>query len=829
MNSFDWQTEDDGWNERSAVDEPFVRTKKRWWPMLLLAVIIVAGIAFLIYRQVQQRIDAAVARTENDIRRTHELVLQAADRSDRDLLNNLISSRDETWLNKELDVAEEGALFNPRAFGLVLQQDSTPQLDFELSADLSEAEVYTTRTFTVQSSKGVSETVFLKQYAIYRRSQDRWLFSPPQNLVAFWGDSKTEEGRFLTINYPERDAEAVHPLFRYLDAKLAEMCTDLPDFSCPNNLRIYLKLETDPTGQLGLTDWENAFQHDPDLTLPTLTLVGIPVDEAAQAALYRGYAAFVVRTAMIQALNWDCCVRGVFFEALVDYQLAELGISPYPMYPTDYETLFSRFQEINDLDLFWNRRQVELSRIDDWQWVYALVDFALTSSLSQTTAGEMQTSLLDSDSFLNWINDALAGTLNQRSVRQAWLNFIYYNSLSGQVASGTFTPPEDVLLACNNEGSTGTDLYRYDWNTETWQTEDRLDEPVLIMVSTEDDSGMIVQAGFSEDDLFTVLWRNGEETPLLDRNQLEGDSYYFFGWMSPNRRWLLLAQNSEDFGVSVLDLNSCDGSGCQVTPLPGLPQWSPDSSQMLIQYINTSGNADNFAELSRVDSAGQIISLSGSGTSPFWFSNEEYGYISYGIHSEVYGALTADDQPQLLLSKEDLLQMIPEEERPKSLNFLEVLPNPATPNILAIIASFQSPQANDNYIYYWNRPTGELALVGTLNEIYIGSAEWLPNGEWLSVMTADPLSLVSDSSLPWSYYLYHGSGEGQPIVVGREAEYTYLSLDHTLDGNWVVVPRENYVEVVGLEHMVSDNQPYRRLLSYNFTNCRNAAFISSRS
>ena len=135
---FNWQTEEDRWDETPVAQEKAEQTKRRWWPQALVALLILIAVGILLYRQVRRQLDAAVARTEADVRRTHELVLQAADHSDRDLLNTMLSARDESWLYQQLEIAEEGLLYNPRPFGLVSQPNTSLHHEFGLSPDLNE-------------------------------------------------------------------------------------------------------------------------------------------------------------------------------------------------------------------------------------------------------------------------------------------------------------------------------------------------------------------------------------------------------------------------------------------------------------------------------------------------------------------------------------------------------------------------------------------------------------------------------------------------------------------------------------------------------------------
>lgn len=824
--NFDWQTEDDRWDEAPVSPEQVEQKKRRWWPQALVTVLIVAALGILLYQQVQRQLDAAVARTENDVRRVHELVLQAADRSDRDLLNSMISARSESWLHQQLELAGQGLLYNPHPFGLTAQPDGPLEHRFELSADLNEAELFTTRSFTVQSPTGVSETVALEQYAIYRRSEDRWLFAPPRDTAAFWGESETEEGQYLTISYPHRDAEAARRLLQYLDGKLAEMCTELPDFSCPPDLHLYLKLETNPISQAGLLDVDTLFHNDPDVTLPTVTLIGLPVDEAAEDALFRGYAAHIVRTAMVNALDWECCERGLFFRALLDYQLAELGLSPYPLRPADYEDLFGRFRQLDELDDLWTARRIGLSDAVDWCWVYALTQFVLTTPLSDHTAGTMQQSLTEFGDYRNWINDKFTGTVADLTVQQAWLNFIYGRSLSGQIAAGQFIPPQDILLACEDITASTTFLYRYNWAANEWVALDQFNEAIMFMVSTPDDSAVILQSG--NPGMYTplFLWQDDQITTLLDSSTPELSGYYFIGLMSPNGRKLTMFNNSLD-GYSLLDLDQCDATGCQLYTIPGLPEWSPNGSQMILELLQETESASPFAGLSRLDSAGQVAHVWGQDVAfaPFWLGEEAYGYVQYGEQAAIYAAAVADDEPQLLLSGEDLLQAIPEEERPDSLTIQEVIPNPANHNILAVTAFYSDRNENGSYVFLWNRPSGELFPVSVAGQVLAGLAGWLSNGEWL-IVPAYQIGSFTESVMPTlTFYLHHVSGEGRPITLSANQDFGFPLPERSIDGRWLLLLNSGHIELIAPNQTITGNRPYRRLLTHDFNNCRSALFI----
>ncbi len=824
---FQWQTEDDGWEEKPAQQAKVERPKKRPWFRISLALLIVVIIGAVIYRQVQQQLEAAVTQAEIEVRRTHELVLQAADGADRDLLNNLVSGRDNDWLHQTLEVAGEGSLFNPQSFGLVSKVDNSAQYEFDLSPDLNQAEVITTRNFTNISPGGTAETVQLKQYAIYRRGNNRWLFAPPEDPESYWGETVTKEGQYLNVIYPEIDAEQVNDLFQYIEDKLDQLCTEAPDLSCPADFNLTLTLETDPASQLGLKAFQAELENRPEIVLPTLSLVGYPVDQASANALYRGYAAHVVQAGMINALELECCEHALLIHALLDYQLTELDLRPYPLNPADYEQLFGRFQQIHTLDDVWRSREFDLEENSYSAWAYALTDFILSTSISNATAETMRQSLIESNSYPDWLNELLVDDFLDVKVQQAWLNYIYGSSSSGQVVQAQTVPEQDILLSCEQISSPRTVLYGYDWSSEDWLTLDEYDQPTQFIDTLPDDSAVIIQRGNFDGPKSTFLWQNGLENILYNDLEQDPSKILRINSIGPNGRNLFMlnfAQDNQTFAI--LDLEDCDETGCQLKSISGFPEWSPDSSQMILQLFGqTEERTSSLAGITRIDRAGNFHPLSAQGFSPFWFSKEEYGYVEIGRNPGIYTAQVANDEPQLLINDEDLRQAIPEDERPETLVIRDAQLNPTNNNLIAITAFNTGVIDNNIYFFRWNRLSGETVLLAFLERVVVGFSEWLPSGEWLLVPTFQNQRPGGDSTLPWSYYLFNIDPTIAPFVVSRSEFSGFDGLDYSFDGKWLISPNVGFLELVNLSVTTNDNLPYRQMLPYQFNDCREALFI----
>src|SRR5690606_38055800 len=110
--SFEWQTEEDHrWDEEPAPPKPPKRGRRRW-PWLVLATVLVVGTAvFLLYNQINQRVEAATDDIEADLVASYAVLQQAAQNKDENLFNSLLSGRDPAWSLAQQENIANGTLF----------------------------------------------------------------------------------------------------------------------------------------------------------------------------------------------------------------------------------------------------------------------------------------------------------------------------------------------------------------------------------------------------------------------------------------------------------------------------------------------------------------------------------------------------------------------------------------------------------------------------------------------------------------------------------------------------------------------------------------------
>lgn len=310
MGNFNWQTEEDStvWEEQEAPPTP--PSKKRRWVIWLLMVGFVAlsiGSTYLIYRQINERVAEAVKTTESAVLTSHELVIDAAMLTDRELFTNLLSGRDLNWTATQIRLLQSRMLFNRPHMGLQTVNIRSQRPEISLSPDLTQAII--TRTVTYEQLDGRGE-VELAQVAIYRQGEDRWLLAPLTSPDSEWQFRDTFEGRFVSASFPTPDAELALRMARDLDRTVDAICSGFFDVTCPIELHYNIDFSTDPStliditlaaqGPLSQSAEPAAFNN---FRFPTPTLIGLPLDENGYNALYRGYARVLAQDLMRESLQ----------------------------------------------------------------------------------------------------------------------------------------------------------------------------------------------------------------------------------------------------------------------------------------------------------------------------------------------------------------------------------------------------------------------------------------------------------------------------------------------------------------------------------------------
>jgi hypothetical protein len=746
-NDFDWQNEEDGdWRQQPAT--PAGVTARRTWhrrPLLLLAFVLLASGA-LAYFGLARQTAAREAAVVQDVLRSHALVAEAGRRADEELYRLLLSSRDPAWVEGQMALLAAGLLFERAPLGLNLAAAEGNVVAVTLSADLQEAVVSSDWFYTFDGRDGPATTI-LRQAAVYRHGAAGWLLEPP--LPDFWGPTLSESGRYVRFTFPERDQLLARRLAADLDETIGHACHKVDQLLC-RDLLLEIDLSATPSALAALAVPEAFLPAGLHLVLPAPTLAGLPLDETGYQALYHGYAARAVAAVINHELGWNCCQRALFYQALLDKQLVELGLRSWPLTAADYRQVLRQSASLADVSRLWySTAATNLTQAQPEGWLaYALVDYVLEHSLVETPA-EMHHRFLSSPNFDRWLRTVTpVGSLALATTSESsWSRFLLGRALLSQTAPPIAWPEEDLLLMCGDEWGHVTPLRLYNAASGAWT--ELLEEPAFILMTplpgnagilfVEMELGPEEQAVDVPARWRTLLWQNGRQLEISSQPIFQ----FFAIAPDPAEQYLPLLTYDVDYdtyGVTLLDLDSCRAGDCRLLPIDGIPAWSPGGSQAILSP--TSFVPDEPGALRRSGRLGEApVALPGSGQ-PFWLDETTYGYLSDGAGGAVMIADSSDDVPMLLLEAADLVALLPADVDPERLRIrhlvvggdasLYLLVHHAEPGSAA---AQRRPRTQASVLVYdW--PAGRLSLLAQwedqgLAADYMSPLSFSPDGRWL--------------------------------------------------------------------------------------------------
>ena len=803
---FDWRTDDEDW-----PDEPMIAPVRNsavfhhcppWFLIFVLFSLLVLVGSFT-YRQIGEHVEVRQEMVEAEILLAQELLFQANAQHDVELLRSLLSGRDVDWTDVQLALVSSGRLFDRTGLGLYSEPDVT-NIRVTLAPDFESAELVFEQSYDWQNGQGVTETVRLQQTAVYRRGE-KWLYSPP--VDEFWGDRKILDGRSLSVTYYQRDSTLVQKLAADLESLIADVC-HLPDIDCPSNLFLNLSLVNDPESLLETADAPTLLSHTLPLTLPTPSLVGIPVDDASYQALLQGYSIQLAAAIISQQIAYQCCDPELLHQALLDWHLSQLGLRAWPLTAAYY-----------DERLFWNIHPEDFRRL--WYSppttrepldVYVLVQF-LASNRTYLSPIASQRLLNQDLTYHNWLTQVAGEDINT-----ALLYFIIEQSNLSAKISPIPLPQADIIAVCNEalrryEMPTGqlTELTVPDEEARFWDIWP-LQEGYLLVAYYFDDPNPIGQ---------TQLFRaeaDGRYTSLYDsrKSSLPGETVVFDHALDPSQRYFLMAvQNleQEHLGWALLDSANCNSHDCQLIALSERPHWSPSGHNTLLR-----NGADYFKSfpprfpLYLADAAGQnLVHLADDVTSFAWLDDQTILYIRFdGNEQIVVTRELGSGLEKILVHSRDLPQFVADLPLDDSLQLTTVQVNPQNANMFLVTAS--SGQTHQfTYYFLVQRQNGEIST--KLMPIQ-------PNNFWV-YFTPDGRSLVSlrsqfksaQEALSFTFY---------DLETGQQSNLTVPSwrLEWSDDNNWIVVVHDLYMV------LMAPTYNYAQAIPGDLANCHNLIWVN---
>ena len=799
-NKFEWLTDEEAhWLDLEPEPLPErTEPKPRRWLWLLLVMISASG--WWVRWQIQQHLETTAVSITQDVHTAYDLYSRAAIEQDSELLKSVIAGSHRPWVRTQLALLDESLLLGRWSMGLwSLDDTAVPQLSqIILSPDLSEAEVVTRQPFATEAGNSRNETVTLEQRTLFRYGSGRWLVVPPE--TAYWGDWRIESGERLTLIYPQRDEATANDLLPALEAELSRACRIL-QLPCSPDDRITIRLDTDPASLLQAGDPVRMLASQPVLNLPAPSLVGLPADNASAQALWQGYTAHLVTALLVQYSGWRCCRQGLFHQALIDYQLAQLDLRLWPIQASDYQEMVRNpLVGPNSLGRYWRETPVRPINGYAQPQVYIAMDVLLREN-PDLNPFSLQQSLSTFNFYPEWINqDRRLAAFNQGDFQRAWLERI-----TAHLPQTELPPPtQDLLLLCSPGGRLARfGLYRYEWQTDTWTTE-LTTRGLAFLAGLPGDEGVLLQEHLGPGRRFrTYSWMNGREQTIVV-NPLTS---VMFHADVVDESLLLYLYNFDQNRVlfNLVDLNACGADGCRVMAYDQAPAWSPDGQWVLLDA--------GLGSLHLREVGKDVDEWRRNGRHPFWLTNHTFGYVMTDLLViEAVGSKASQQTYTLAALDEAILEAHPAVEW----QIQTITTSPNEPSALFIAIAYTDPTEESRgtmvlrYDLVSATATSLLETADYFSPFSIFS--FSPDGRWLTVESH------ADSDFEWQLDLYK-LDSGQHLTYRSAQSPSQAGYDWSADGHWLMRLQENFI------HLSAPEAGYDRLLAYDFAACSFGAWV----
>ncbi len=806
--SFDWQTEEEvDWEApiEPKIEEP--KKRRRRWPWAVLVMLLLLATAvFVIVRVVYQRVEVATTNVEDELLASVTVIHNAARDEDVELFTTFLSGKDADWAAANEEVVASGNYFERNAFGLhwLAMEPQTAVISTTLAPELKRAEVLSEYQYEFSVGDGISDTISLQRTAVYRLGPNRWLLAPPDD--EFWGETKTLKTRYFTVTYPERDKEIVQKLVADLEVKWVEYCYLLAE-DCDHDDHFNIVFSTDP-GSVALYGLDPLFTEQNvtfslvTFSLATPTLVGKPTNNKAYKALYNGYAIQMFVPFLYTEFDRGCCGHD-FVEYLTYHFLAELGILLPVNTSVDWEMLVDNHTPLHQIDGSWQSVEPEMTE-QERQLIKASLLFLieevgispihLFKTINQATEPTFFEYILANypDQYQNDID----------IWEREWRQFVLEQAQQTEHVDPL--PKQDLLMLCQPDWAEKFALYRYDFTTGITILAQDFDYRFArgAMLGLPDDSG-IAMAGFGVDSqpLGAFLLQNNVRHDLVWDENNERLPSFLPTRLSSAGNYLLWETTGNDApdgqGFGVLDIDTClQQNQCALNLGTSTPIWSFVDDQ-IIGLKNPP-----FAPLIQEDllslrsgDGSELLDALGFGALPFWIDEERFGFVQYNENgrSEIFiSNINANDEPEQLISANELILAIPDIAIPLMVEFVQLDPN--DPNILLLMVEYIGDSENGRFLLTYNLETGELERRWTLDPERFGLRRVYnisPNNEWLLTNHAGLLETERPT------YLFHHLQSGATITMPINEETTFFQFmtDWSQDGEWFAYSQNGIIQL----------------------------------
>ncbi|MDT8306801.1 MAG: hypothetical protein RRC07_12765 [Anaerolineae bacterium] len=830
---FEWHTSDDdspppGWREekrRGPVHTP------RWrWYLLALVATVAAG--FYLWRLAEQRIEASVSQLEEDVRLSQSLVERAAATDDPELLRTVLSGREDNWADTQRALVEEGRGYTAIARLLALEPEGAPEeLSLTLDPGLRSAELELLQRYTPGGLSVTAEPALLKQTFVFRRGSNRWLLAPPE--TEFWGPRRSVRTSVAEFRFPQRDGAVVRQLAKDLAADVGAMCALLVA-GCPEDQLLTVTFGTDIESVFRFDDGRNMLQSGPEVNLPAPSLIGIPQNDAGYNALRSTYARYLLSALVPVVTKWECCDQVLFWQALQQERLNQLGLAPPLLPPSDS---IDALEAVTDVNQFF----VTLSQ--KWQIkapapvstalpleIRTLVAFFLTApptvaGAQPASVAELEAALIDFSSFGHWWSFFTPmGPGEQEAMGPPLLAFAQERYEPPPRPPGLALPDADLLAVC---GVQGEEVWRYDLREDSWTQElDLGTETAFAMVVASEDTYYVSAISFVDGDDDVPRFRLFRKQPGEPVEQIgEGGNTVWIP-LAKHRDLVPVAliglESADEPRVGMLDLRECGAGGCTWEETPGVVEASPAGNYELASSMALLGT-DTISLRGRGEQWREVA----QGASPVWLNDTTFAYLrgrpdaQFEPQFERIMVQDLDGQSAVLVDARTAMAAIGGDD---AVVFTSLTVSKNVPDTLFLVATAR----NKSYLLEIPRPSSWRVVSPIIPVVRaeIDAAagfDLVPQVDterWLLV----PLTVWGQQPRQ-AYWLLDLAGQAAPEVVRGAAERFLLpAYDWSPDGAWLAWSALGGIGLMAPGHQI-DGEPYQLWLPFGQTDCIMVAWV----
>lgn len=818
----------------------------RWLFVLLLIASTAWGVRFVLQKQLEDISAAAQA----EVLAIHDIVQKAEHNRDEALFGSMISPEYPNWGRVQKRLVRDGQRWERAYVGLPFVQ--SPERSAGEVTEIAFTSDWRMATVTLaipymqhfpdpQNAQANSTPVTLHQTVTYREEPTGWSLVPM--YPAFWGETRRTTGQYLTVEYPERDAEIVERLVAEWDELLAAACQELNDLNCKSEWKLQIELSTQSSLLSVLADPIRWLDSEPMLKLPTPSIIGRPLDEAGYQALRASYAPLVISAGIADRVGWHCCQKAVFFRALLDKQLNKLGLIPWPLTPARYrEILHGPLIDVTDLRRVYLQRSLNNISTQTRHIVYSLIDFILTTRPRQSLV-DLQRSLVYAETYGSWLRRAGFNSYGI-AIQREWSRYV-----NEQLLANAETGPQldqDIQLLCTTEQFRNTDLYRYDTQSGTF-TQEIANRPFRLMYPLAGDEGVLLQERLQPVTGFPLqLWRHRQAQeviyrpdngPLFPVNSMEHLRPDGSGATQSTDEMLLYTYDSRQRVLlfNSLNLEDCAKGTCAIQLLDGFPVWSPNRERTIINRgsdVLWLGNQD-----------GQPDRAIARGSAVAWLDDDRFAFIQ--PEEQVNGADSTGSKilvkvmtlPQLesatILDVDTLLDALPllpndganEDVRDvEQMAFSTLALHPTMPDQLFVATRVQRigrtigrTETAEFHIFAYTLSTGKISYLLQVDHSLepFHPIRFSPDGRWLLIRS------VERGGDNWYLNLYN-TQSGESLVYASNLPLAFLGSGDDLSGNgeWLLRVENGFL------HLVALNDGAQRLVVHDLANCYAAAWVN---